>query len=293
MTPVASAPVAQISTPGLVKTYRQAQGKAETFSNSLSAIRRVEEDMNKADARASRWAKLGWLGSWTRTKSEKWSDEAQRLDMKRVSMEVEAEAARLETVFDVGDSDSQSWQRLGTAFEMLSGAERVWDETAWGASEHQKSSASHSVDRKPARLSIGPLPTVRPDVRALHFANANGPDLWIYPSLIAVGGVRDSPALIDLREVKLDFTHARFIESERVPGDAEQVGLTWRYVNKDGGPDRRFSNNPQYPVVLYGQIDLTSTGGLRERFLISDLSRAADFASSFENHSAFVRQGSF
>lgn len=249
--------------------------------------------MDKADARAALWEKLGWLGGWARAKSQKWSDEAKRLDMSRVDMEAEAETARLGTVLDVGNSASQSWQRLGTAFEGLSGAERIWDETAWGATEHHKSSASHSVAREPVRLGIGPLPTVRPDIRALHFVNANGPDLWIYPSLVAVGDIRDSPALIDLREVSLEFSPTRFIESEKVPGDAEQVGQTWRYVNKDGGPDRRFSNNPLYPVMMYGQIDLTSIGGLRERFLVSDVLKAANFAECFDAHTAVVRKGSF
>lgn len=291
MTPVASAPVAQISTPGLVETYRQAQSKAKTFNNRLSAIRRVEKEIERADKRAARWAKFGWLGGWARAKSEKWSEEAHRLDIERVGMETEAEEARLGTVFDVGSIESKSWERLNAAFDKLCGSERIWDVTARGASEHMKSSASHSIDRKPVKLGVGSLPTVRPDVRALHVVNANGPDLWIYPKLLAVGDLWDSPALVDLREVRLEFSGQRFIEDERLPQDAQQVGYTWRYVNKDGGPDRRFSSNPQLPVMLYGQIDLTSSGGLRERFHVSDASKAADFASLFEEHLSAIRQG--
>lgn len=75
--------------------------------------------MDKADARASRWGKLNWLGAWARNKSEQWSEEAKALDMKRVDMEAEAEIARLGTVFDVGDTESQSWLRVRAAFEKL------------------------------------------------------------------------------------------------------------------------------------------------------------------------------
>jgi hypothetical protein len=33
-------------------------------------------------------------------------------------------------------------------------------------------------------------------------------------------------------------------------------------VNVKGGPDRRFKDNKQLPVMLYGQVDLSAPGGL-------------------------------
>ena len=39
--------------------------------------------------------------------------------------------------------------------------------------------------------------------------------------------------------------------SKAPPSDATVVGQTWQYVNKDGGPDRRFAHNPTRTVVLY------------------------------------------
>ncbi len=53
-----------------------------------------------------------------------------------------------------------------------------------------------------------------------------------------------------------------FIENEAVPSDANVVGSTWHYVNKSGGPDRRFNNNAQLPVVQYGVLMLKSSRGL-------------------------------
>jgi len=38
----------------------------------------------------------------------------------------------------------------------------------------------------------------------------------------------------------------RFIEKEAVAGDATIMGNTWKYVNKSGGPERRFNDNPPY-----------------------------------------------
>lgn len=66
-------------------------------------------------------------------------------------------------------------------------------------------------------------------------------------------------------------THTtRFIESEMVPRDTQVVGQTWKYVNKSGGPDRRFKDNRQIPVCLYGQLNLTSTSGLNTVIMYSN-----------------------
>lgn len=62
----------------------------------------------------------------------------------------------------------------------------------------------------------------------------------------------------------------RFIESEAVPKDAQIVGQTWKYVNKSGGPDRRFKDNRQLPICLYGELELTSTSGLNTVIMYSN-----------------------
>jgi hypothetical protein len=55
----------------------------------------------------------------------------------------------------------------------------------------------------------------------------------------------------------------RFVEDGAVPADAQQVDTTWRYVNVKGGPDRRYKNNRQLPVLLYGDLRLSSSTGLQ------------------------------
>jgi hypothetical protein len=61
----------------------------------------------------------------------------------------------------------------------------------------------------------------------------------------------------------------RFIEDDFVPADSVQVGTTWRFVNKRGGPDRRFNNNRQLPIMQYGELSLRSSSGLNELFQCS------------------------
>ena len=67
------------------------------------------------------------------------------------------------------------------------------------------------------------------------------------------------------------FAHTtRFIESEKVPGDASVVGSTWKYVNKSGGPDKRFKDNRELPICLYGEIELKSASGLNTILMFSN-----------------------
>jgi hypothetical protein len=47
------------------------------------------------------------------------------------------------------------------------------------------------------------------------------------------------------------------------------VGKTWRFVNKKGGPDKRFNNNRELAVCLYSRVLFQSSSGLNELFHVS------------------------
>ena len=64
----------------------------------------------------------------------------------------------------------------------------------------------------------------------------------------------------------------RFVENEHVPADASVVDHTWQYVNNKGTPDRRFRDNKQIPVALYGELVLQSPAGLNLQFQVSSVS---------------------
>lgn len=54
----------------------------------------------------------------------------------------------------------------------------------------------------------------------------------------------------------------RTVIEDKVPRDAKIVDYTWKYVNKDGSPDKRFKDNRKLPICLYGSIHLLSGEGL-------------------------------
>jgi hypothetical protein len=84
--------------------------------------------------------------------------------------------------------------------------------------------------------------------------------------------------MIDYNDFRISVSSVRFVERDPIPKDAQVVGQTWQYVNKNGTPDQRFKNNKQIPVCLYGQVFLRSPSGLNVELQISNVQNARDFA---------------
>ena len=67
---------------------------------------------------------------------------------------------------------------------------------------------------------------------------------------------------IDYAELEAVNLPVTFVEDGTVPSDALVTGHTWQYVNKKGGPDKRFKNNRQMPLCRYNKMQLTTRKGL-------------------------------
>ncbi len=91
-----------------------------------------------------------------------------------------------------------------------------------------------------------------------------------------------SVAALHYQDLTVSNNPARFIESETVPGDSSVVGETWRYVNRKGGPDRRFNFNKQLPICLYGEMEFKSQSGLNCKIQFSKRSAAERLSKAIE-----------
>jgi hypothetical protein len=128
-------------------------------------------------------------------------------------------------------------------------------------------------DREPASLTFECPPFMptrlgEPYAQVPCLKAANGFALYFFPSFVAV--VRGSEfGLIRPTSLVIDMEWTDFVETEVPPG-ARVTGHTWRYVNKDGSPDRRYSANPSVPIVTYERLRLTSEHAFDEVFLFTD-----------------------
>ena len=181
-------------------------------------------------------------------------------------------------------------EALQDAFGELKGCHRMWDVTQRAHGQQYRSLASTLVERERISAGFEVLPYVHSSYKAMHIRNANGGDLYLYPTLLVVFDSESNFALISLSDVDVEFTRSAFQEEEAVPEDTETITHTWRYTNKDGSRDRRFSHNYQVPVVAYGNLHFSSSTGLNELYMFSGEDKARRFWETFADHKRLLRE---
>ena len=139
-------------------------------------------------------------------------------------------------------------------------------------------------------LSLKNLEIIQSQFDALHFENADGGDLYIYPGFIAVVDDCGAFGVMDPTDVTLTFSTERIPETSKIPEDVPIAGYTWAKANKDGSPDRRFRDNYQIPVCLYGNIRIRSTSGLDESWLFSNHDAAKDLVAAYREFTEVIKR---
>jgi len=178
-----------------------------------------------------------------------WKDELRKTTVVMYDLDPDAEAA---------------YAKLHEAFKNIQTCARSWHVEAEGQVHNAKyhAGASSVVKRTPITLTVGAPPLVKTNV-AIPLVPVGKQLLAFMPDRLLVFEPGTVGA-VDYSVLVIDCEGSRFIEDGPVPADATVVGKTWRYVNKKGGPDRRFSNNRELSICLYDQIHFTSNTGLNE-----------------------------
>lgn len=182
-------------------------------------------------------------------------------------------ASRISINFDMETAVAAPHRRMLEAFDQLANSEGSWAlKTSQRIDRVKARSMSNTVvDRNATRLARRTDPLVDTADLPLSLPVQNGRSTaYFYPGFVLVVDVgRSDFAIIDLKELDINYASVRFTESERVPQDARLVGKVWAKSNKDGSRDRRFKDNRELPVMLYGELGLTTSTGLNEAFMFS------------------------
>lgn len=82
---------------------------------------------------------------------------------------------------------------------------------------------------------------------------------------------------IAMNEIKIDACSVKQIELNTPPKDTKIVGKTWMHVNGDGTADKRFKDNKQCPICLYGELDISSESGVKIQLQCSNPEKIVKF----------------
>jgi hypothetical protein len=172
-----------------------------------------------------------------------------------------ARLVRLHYVFDpLGDNIQEGLARLLAAFERAHAVWAVHREHVHGDWK-RNAGAGTSVARRRIAVGWGAPSFIETNAR-VGFLNIDGIRLYFFPDRLLIFGTGGISA-VSYADLRLAGGSVQFMEDDGVPRDAKVIGKTWRFVNKSGGPDLRFKNNYQIPMVLYGTLEVSAPSGMR------------------------------
>jgi hypothetical protein len=178
-------------------------------------------------------------------------------------------------LYDLDSDALQAYADLTVAFDAAAKSNRIWHVRSAASVLDRKyhAGASSVLNTDDTRLTKVPPPGVKTNVQPLTIPMP-GLTVYLFPDraliLDAIGF-----GAANYRELGVDLAKSTFITGDRTaPSDATILEYTWRYVNKKGGPDHRFTNNPQLPVIETRDLSIRSRSGLNAVLKFSSVSAA-------------------
>ena len=272
---------------------RMTSSGLESFKGLLLAAgarrREITADLGKArwqlrlawTMRALGWATMTCAVAPVRRAASR-SVALRRREVATLGANLEATPVRVD--FDMDSEVGAPQRRMQEAFERILACRSRWSilHTQMIDRVKARSAAGTIVNRRPASMGRGADPLVATGDPPLAVEVQNGAaTAYFYPGFVLVAR-RDGGdfALVDLADLEVRGGSMRFNETEGVPADAQVVGASWAKSNKDGSRDRRFADNSQIPVALYGELHLRGPGGLHESFMTSKVEPCEAFAGA-------------
>lgn len=186
-------------------------------------------------------------------------------------------------LYDFDKKQESSYSLFHDAFDKVCACEAIWhvSTSANVLDKKYHAGASHVISRRKTQPGKR-LPRLLKTNIEVPVLEAGKQRMIFLPDRVLVVEPK-SVGAVSYADLKIEVKPSRFIEEDVVTSDSEIVDQTWKYVNKSGSPDRRFSNNRQIPIVLYEEMHFTSPSGLNELFQLSKIGPAKIFSDSISD----------
>lgn len=180
---------------------------------------------------------------------------------------------------ELSEKEKSSYEEFCQKFEILLTSNKVWRINSSERTSQIKSSAKYSLARTATSVGVGVFNYIKSqyDVPTI---NDGTVQLYFYPKFLIAATSISSFSVIPYSSVSLYGLRSRFCEEEALPVDSKHLGYTWKYVNKSGGPDKRFVDNKQLPIMEYGDLTIKYAAN-SSRFQFSNSDALVAFADSF------------
>ena len=257
----------------------------EDISRQLDAARQEKQG---ASRRYVSWQNGFLFKRIFKTKFAKRKEESETADAKVAELEEQLRLTAIATHVEIEREQAEPYFQMRDTFASLCECQAIWDIKSFTAADkfHERTTVSAKVNRQIVGFSLGNCDLIQWEQKVPHLQNAKGGDLFLYPGFILYRAAREAFSVIDYHDIKGSSMLIQFQEQEAVPKDSKVIGQAWAKANKDGSRDKRFANNYQIPIALYGGLSMKSDSGLWEEFQFSDperLKRFLEALNRFEN----------
>ncbi|MBS1913155.1 MAG: hypothetical protein JST22_14295 [Bacteroidetes bacterium] len=174
-----------------------------------------------------------------------------------------------------------SYATLCRHFDEMAGSQRIWrikSRTAVTDAKHN-AGAAYNVTRSTAAFRKRLPKFIAANIQVPVIATTS--PLYLFPDCILVEH-RGKLRRLEYGAVTVESSTTIFIENGSfIPTDAPVVGKTWKYVNKNGTPDKRMKDNREYPELRYDLLRIRITDLIDDVFHISAPGTAGAFQADF------------
>lgn len=182
--------------------------------------------------------------------------------------------------YDIDEEVSEMIKNRNKALECLSNCDKIWNIEAYSKVSYTRVNAGcgTNVNRNKVYLTLINAPSylkMSDDEKFYQLTISKNKYLFL-PDKILVESSKNVGAL-GYHDISISLENTNFVETESEPTDSTLINYTWKYVNNNGTPDRRFNDNRQLPVYAYMEIAIKSETGLNLRLLVSSDKKAKRF----------------
>jgi hypothetical protein len=163
--------------------------------------------------------------------------------------------------FDLDKEAELEWKKLTEIIYGMRDSKKLWlvETASYNSNTKVNAGAYRNISRGDATVKIVKPKrstgfSVTTDVPTALIRSNKCKVLFIPSGILIKKGIKVVAYSYD--EVNLISSTTNFIENGFVARDAEIIRQTWQFVNKNGTPDRRYKNNRQLPVCLYGTLTI-------------------------------------
>ncbi len=168
-------------------------------------------------------------------------------------------------IYDIDDEHEQKLQQFYDSFGAIMKSRKKWhvySEARLNTTHDKKinAGAGQLIKRKDLKIKECAPPKFKTNVKVPGFS-VGKQQMYFLPDKLLIYD-KKKVACVDYDKLSVHSSNIRFIETGGVPRDSRQVDTTWKYVNKKGGPDKRYKDNRQLPVMEYSEINFSSNSGM-------------------------------